>query len=698
MLPRFLRKAAGTRAEPVHTLVRLWLFRIIGMLGGHREIISGDSINFEYLGNVLGLELEPEVLHPQQDARKVLSLLRRAAMQMEQEHSHAKPPEGVRRNVARLGKLLGMNRVERRLLEFAVLIQTERALDDTADWLGCMSSVKVMHSLSVILQIREAEIREALASDGLLARSGMLAMDKTGLATLRNKLVLLSDRFADNLVSGEIEPIALLKEVVFLSEPPHLELEDYSHLRQPVTLLKTYLAQVLMLRRRGVNILLYGRPGTGKTQLVRVLARDAGCELFEVASQDGDGDPVGGGARLRAFRAAQSILSNRPALILFDEVEDVFSDGEPVFRRSSGPRSKAWINRTLEENPVPAFWLSNSISCIDSAFIRRFDMVLEVPVPPLAQRQKITSSLCADLLSPSDMRLVSEHESLTPAVVARAAAVVRCMMTDAATGISKSDAVFQIVSGTLTAQGYPPVVRGNVHDLPEIYDPSFINADIHPQKLVEGLRKAGSARLCLSGPPGTGKTAFGRWLAQQLSLRLHAVRASDLLSKWVGGTEQNIAAAFREAQSDGALLLIDEIDSFLADRRTAQRSWEVTLVNEMLTQMESYNGILVASTNLMDALDLAALRRFDIKLQLSYLNPNQAALLFQRLCNSLGLGISDHDTVEQVSILSNLTPGDFATVCRQHRFRRFSSAANLLDALRFEVESKKPSGGRMGFL
>lgn len=78
-------------------------------------------------------------------------------------------------------------------------------------------------------------------------------------------------------------------------------------------------------------------------------------------------------------------------------------------------------------------------------------------------------------------------------------------------------------------------------------------------------------------------------------------RGSDLMSMWLGGSEKNVAEAFREAEAENAVLLIEEVDSFLQDRRGAQRSWEVTLVNEMLTQMESFEGLFIASTNLMTA-------------------------------------------------------------------------------------------------
>ncbi|MEI2625957.1 MAG: AAA family ATPase [Giesbergeria sp.] len=73
------------------------------------------------------------------------------------------------------------------------------------------------------------------------------------------------------------------------------------------------------------------------------------------------------------------------------------------------------------------------------------------------------------------------------------------------------------------------------------------------------------------------------------------------MSMWVGGNEKNIARHSMQAEQDGCrCLLIDEVDSFLQDRRGAQRGWEVSLVNEMLTQMESFPGVFIASTNLMD--------------------------------------------------------------------------------------------------
>ena len=87
--------------------------------------------------------------------------------------------------------------------------------------------------------------------------------------------------------------------------------------------------------RTGVNIFVHGKPGTGKTELAKALAQWLGCELFEIASEDDRGDPADGDRRLRAFRAAQSFFARRRALLLFDEVEDVFRGGDSYWERQS---------------------------------------------------------------------------------------------------------------------------------------------------------------------------------------------------------------------------------------------------------------------------------------------------------------------------------------------------------------------------
>ena len=383
--------------------------------------------------------------------------------------------------------------------------------------------------------------------------------------------------------------------------------------------------------------------------------------------------------------------------ILFDEVEDVFNDGGGIFgRKSTAQTRKGWVNRMLEDNPVPTLWLSNSIQGVDPAFIRRFDLTFELPVPPKKQRERILTTVCGDLLPADQSRRIATAESLAPAVVTRAAAVVRSIQPDLGpTGAA--DALHLLIDHTLKAQGHQPVRREDPNELPPTYDPAYIHADADLGDVSHGLLLSKSGRLCLYGPPGTGKTAYARWLAEHLGVPLLAKRASDLMSMWVGASEKNIAGAFSEAEQDGALLLIDEVDSFLQDRRQAQRGWEVTLVNEMLTQMESFPGVFIASTNLMDGLDPAALRRFDLKVKFDYLEAAQARALLHRNCADLGLAAPTEWDLSRLSRLENLTPGDFAAVRRQSRFRALPSAEALVSELERECALKAGSKRAIGF-
>ena len=182
-----------------------------------------------------------------------------------------------------------------------------------------------------------------------------------------------------------------------------------------------------------------------------------------------------------------------------------------------------------------------------------------------------------------------------------------------------------------------------------------------------------------------------------MNVPLLARRASDLLSMWVGGSERNIARAFREAADEGSVLLIDEMDSFLPDRRGAQRSWEVTLVNEVLTQMESFTGVFIASTNLMGNLDQAALRRFDLKIKFDYLKSNQAIELLRRYASTLAMPSPEAGDISRIAQLRGLTPGDFAAVARQNRLRPISSCAALVTALVAECSLKDGPKRAIGF-
>ena len=230
---------------------------------------------------------------------------------------------------------------------------------------------------------------------------------------------------------------------------------------------------------------------------------------------------------------------------------------------------------------------------------------------------------------------------------------------------------------------------------------NHLNPDPAIEPVLDDLSEAGDGTALLHGSPGTGKTALAHHLAERTDRPLISRPASAILSPWVGQTEANLAALFREAAADGAVLLLDEADSLLAGRGMAQAEWEVTRTNELLVQIETFPGILLCATNRLEALDDAALRRFDHKVHLRALNPDQRRALFADLLAALGADFTEPG--KALDDLDNLTPGDFATLARRHsrRVARTGQAPDpdgLLRELERESRAKPGGGRRVGFI
>ncbi|QEP41669.1 ATP-binding protein [Ectothiorhodospiraceae bacterium BW-2] len=675
----------NTKVSPVVQRIGLY---ILLQLRGWKQL-NRSTRSLTYNGSVLtavGLEQ-----HEDDDvsASEFVSLLKAEQRRIGSFDGRFDKP--LEQGLIQLSEQIELTVAEQRVLGLAVMLHSYEPLEDlVSEVFGRLSLAKSRKVIAAILQLAEAEVQQALSGSGKLIQSGLIRIDKRDSYDLKSKLDLL-DGLADSLISGESEIESLLQRYFRPVSPSLLSHCNFPHLADEIRVAERYLKRVLADGDIGVNYLLYGPPGVGKTELASVLSQGVNCQLYEIPVSDSDGDPISGEDRLRALRLSQTLLTHQgSAVILFDEIEDAFPAPFSFFGVRSHDRHKGWMNHQLENNPVPVLWLCNEMEGLDSAYIRRFDISFEVPVPPQAVRVTILEqALIAEKLSVSERWLarIARHTQLSPAVMQAACRVVKRSGDPEADPIEKE--LEMVLNGTLKAMGLPPLERAAATErLP--YRLDSLNADTDLAQLIVGLTEESQARLCLYGPPGTGKTAFGHYVAEQLQRPLLIKRASDLLGMYVGQTEKSIAAMFAQADKENALLLLDEADSFLRDRQGADKSWEVTQVNELLTQMEQFNGLFICSTNLMEELDAASLRRFDLKIKFDFLNPSQSFLLFNEVLQSHGVK-KEAALVWQakLSALPTLTPGDFATVVRQHRFLpEPMSAEGLYRALRRECELK----------
>jgi len=479
-----------------------------------------------------------------------------------------------------------------------------------------------------------------------------------------------------------------------------LSVHDFSFVQDDAQMLITLLCAAVTRKEPGVNVLLYGPPGTGKTELAKVVAQAAGLELFEVEYADRDGNSLSGRDRYRSLQIAQVFLKgSAQAALLFDEVEDVFppisteaaqlmARAEQVPSPTSGSVSgKAWVNQILESNAVPTLWVTNRIEQIDPAFRRRFAYHLELKSPPPgAREQLVRKTLEGVSVSDAFTAKLAGRKGLTPAQIRTAVRFAGLAMTDGASIESLIERQLKNADLALGTQDGLGARRSvTTYDL----DMLHVESRFEIPRIVEALRVRGHGTLCFYGAPGTGKTALAEHIAKVIGRPLIIKQASDLMSKYVGETEQNMAAMFKEAEAEKAILLLDEADSFLQDRRGAQRTYEVTEVNEMLQGMERFDGIFVCTTNLLDRLDQAALRRFAFKIKFMPLTGEQRVRMF--ITEALA-GDATRMTAEierRLARLSQLCPGDFAAVKRQTDILAVEfSADEFLDQLDAEHRIK----------
>ena len=599
---------------------------------------------------------------------------------------HAGAPDGVIDLwVAAIGDALRFDPLARRLLALSILygvdLRFERLFDTLADCRGAPDRLHRSPDLfALLLGVPAAEIAARLEAEAPLLASGMLALDRRGGMFVVPAL--------QSLVRQEVRPGAdiygqLLGEAVAAPLP----WDAFQHLGREADLAASLLRAALAGREAGIGILLYGAPGTGKTSFAATLAARAGARLRPVGESGWDGDEPERAERLSALRLAHRLATPGDTLLLFDEAEDLFAR-RAMAAEDVATSSRVFVHRVLEQGAAPVIWTANDIAALGPAVLRRMTMCIEMKVPTLPARTRLWRSM-----GEAERVPLPEHEAarlarLVPAAPAVAAASLRA--TRLAGGGAETARL--IVEGVVRAVGggaLPPPEP----DADDGYDPALLHADCDLVALADALCRGGAPRavsFLLSGPAGAGKSAWVRHLAARMGLPVLQRRASDLLGAYVGESERNIAQAFAEARDTESFLVFDEADSLLMDRAGAVRGWEVSQVNEMLTWMESHALPFACTTNIVERLDRASLRRFVVKVRFDWLGEAQARQAFRQL-----LG---HAAPPGIDALRTLTPADFTLVRRRAALQGVEGDPEaLLRLLAAECEGRVGGRGRLGF-
>ena len=619
--------------------------------------------------------------------------LRRVQKTLRQECSEIQVGQDLTgQRLQQLGETVGLSRADLKILELLLRCSTHTVFESMIDSIfvapGPRTSVLNVNgwALALILGTKATAIQARLRDGAPLVRSGLVSIDDDGDLGIPHRL----HRLAAMPENGNVDTTHLLLDV---APPTDLHYSDFNHIAADRDHVQRLLAGALGSGKPGVNVLLYGPPGTGKTEFCKVLAAKLNATLYRIGEADDNGEEPSRRERLQELGLAQRLVAgNSGSLLLFDEMEDLLDNplgGLGMFRarhssRSRGAASRVFMHRLLEQGPTPTLWTMNDADQVSEAILRRMMFALELRLPTSAVRARVwTRQLDHNGIAatPEEAAALASEFEAAPGVAAGATAAASLAGGDVAAVRMGVRSLARLLACDRPAQRAPAG-----------FDPALVQADTDPAALADRLVAGNQRRfsLCLQGPPGTGKSAYVRYLAERLGLEVMQKRTSDLMSMWVGETEKAIARTFANARDVGAFLVFDEADSLLADRRFAQRNWEVSQVNEMLTWMESHLLPFACTTNFGDHLDPATLRRFVFKITLDYLKPEQASAAFR--------SYFDLPAPPSLAALANLTPGDFSVVRRRAEILGATKdPETLADMLRAECAAKPDRPQAVGF-
>jgi len=630
-------------------------------------------------------------------------------------------PENYIKNLGMISKELGLSQDEIKILTFLAAGEVGGPLNEFIGFLQPDNQRQYNGIIARMLGMDAEKVSALFRPESHLMQYGLIShatdddYDDFGSRTRRkiDGLPHITNYFGSVLSEPDITPAQIKEKLTGHNITTDLDWEkDFGGLgvdgQRTVQLLERAIEQ----RKNGSSvsgptIFFHGEPDTGKTTAVAALIqhlkkKDPEIEIRVIGErggtetgEDGDANP----AQTKELTPKDRISQIKMALALGGKNhKTLFLVEEPNFLPRTSHADgrddavdRVVIQRLFENHGASAlFFTTNHYPEIHPAVRRRISQAIEFKTPNAERRKEILVGLCEKNkieMSEADINRLTSTYVISAGKWS--SAVAKAVIT-AKPGEVTSEVEYWIQNQAKRDYGSVSAIK-SPHKRPEHgYDLKLLNAVNPTIKLDELFERVKSLpageqrfRILLEGWSGTGKSEFVWHLADMMGKEVIAAKASDILDKYVGESEKNIAAYFEAAQERGAILLIDEVDSVLLNRKGAEKSWEVSLVNQFLTSLDQYEGMVACTTNNFDMIDPAAKRRFNnFIMGFDFLTQEQNAYAFKKFFKM--------DMPADYTPPENLTPSDYATVYDQAKFMGRLQDATFLTGQLDDSSKAKP--------
>lgn len=559
------------------------------------------------------------------------------------------------------------------------------------EMLGRLDGRGRAYLISALLDVEICEYTTLISSSSSLRKFGIINQKLKVSEDISDYIQGLTKEFIPNVITAEENAATF----------------DISSFDVPALSKKIILE--LLKSKAPCKILLYGKAGSGKTEFAKTLITACGKEIaVPIFNKDNEDEN-----KFNKCAMAEFISNKTGKVALIDECDNIISSNFGFLHRKN--TDKGDINKRLDSMKGKSIWITNSIESIEESTLRRFTFSIEFD--GLSKIQKINSLKTAlnattfsDKIDAEELFNRLDKYQLSTAGIAlsvnSANTVVKDSSTeeflDAAEAFAKAQSVLINGKSPKKISRYKPDCHfdADIINMDTSYDTLMKILSNYSKKQEEGVVNC-PLNMIFAGVPGSGKTELAKHIAQKLGKKIILKNMSDMQSMYVGETEKNIAKAFAQAEREKAILVIDEADSLFIDRSTASRNWEISQTNEMLAQMENFRGIFICSTNILENIDTAAMRRFQKKITFGYLGKDAREKLFKSYFFDTIKGLSE-ETICELEKLNNLTAGDFKNVFQQIQFAdTVYDERGILELLKreteFKIDRSTNSNNRIGF-